>query len=332
MSTSTRMLQLLSLLQTHRAWSGTELAQRLEVSLRTLRRDVDRLRELGYPVNAQRGADGGYQLAPGASLPPLVLDDEEAVALALGLQAAARTPVAGMPEASVRALAKVVRVLPARLRRRVEALEAATTAAPWTGAPAAVDPLLLTTLAQACADGERLDLDYAPREGSGPGTRRVEPHRLVPLGRRWYLVAYDLSRLDWRTFRIDRASAARPTGERFAPRTLPATDAAAFVRERLEALPAAHDVSARVAAPPEDVTARVGRWATVADDGSGGSRVSLRVEELEWALLTLGSVQAELSDVEPPELADLLHSWGGRFSRAAVPRAARGRPAAPPTG
>ena len=161
-NTSSRTLRLLSLLQTHRYWPGAELAARLEVSVRTLRRDVDRLRELGYPVEANRGVDGGYQLAAGAAMPPLVLDDEEAVALAVGLQAAAQSGVAGVAEASVRALAKVVPVMPPRLRRRVEALRTATVAASWTGGPA-VDPAVLTAVAQACRDVERLEVgDAAP--------------------------------------------------------------------------------------------------------------------------------------------------------------------------
>src|SRR5438270_10563748 len=158
-NTSSRMLRLLSLLQTHRYWPGAELAARLEVSPRTLRRDVDRLRELGYPVDAQRGVDGGYQLAAGAILPPLVLDDEEAVALAIGLRTAAQGAVVGIEEASVRALAKVVQVMPPRLRRRVEALRSATVLSLWTGGPT-VDANVLTAVAQACRDGERMRFGY----------------------------------------------------------------------------------------------------------------------------------------------------------------------------
>src|SRR3954452_1012964 len=164
--TSTRTLRLLSLLQSRRHWSGADLADRLGVSARTLRRDVDRLRELGYPVEARRGVDGGYTLAPGAALPPLVLDDEEAVALALGLQAAAQGAVAGMAESSVRALAKVVQVMPVRLRRRVDALRQMTVPAGW-GAPTGptVDPGLLPTVALACRDSERLEFTYTAAAG-----------------------------------------------------------------------------------------------------------------------------------------------------------------------
>ncbi|MBO1420434.1 YafY family protein, partial [Streptomyces sp. FH025] len=193
-NTSTRTLRLLSLLQTHRYWPGEELAERLGVSARTLRRDIDRLRELGYPVEAQRGVDGGYQLAAGAALPPLVIDDEEAVALAVGLQAAAESPVEGVAEGSVRVLAKVVQVMPARLRRRVEALRAMTVPVDWgASAGAGVDPDALTVVALACRDAERLHFSYTAASGRST-ERHVEPHRLVCLGRRWYLVAYDLDR------------------------------------------------------------------------------------------------------------------------------------------
>src|SRR5918997_4800835 len=188
-NTSSRTLRLLSLLQTHRYWPGSELADRLEVSVRTLRRDVDRLRELGYPVEANRGVDGGYQLAAGAAMPPLVLDDEEAVALAVGLQAAAQGGVAGIAESSVRGLAKVVPVMPSRLRRRVEALRVATVPASWSADGPVVDPAVLTAVAQACRDTERLEFAYTA--GSGERSdRHAEPLRLVSLGRRWDLLAH----------------------------------------------------------------------------------------------------------------------------------------------
>ena len=184
-NTSSRTLRLLSLLQTHRYWPGPELADRLGVSVRTLRRDVDRLRELGYPVEAQRGIDGGYQLAAGAALPPLVVDDEEAVALAVGLQAAAQGAVEGIAESSVRALAKVIQVMPARLRRRVDALRAMTVpATPGSQNRTPVDPNVLTTIALACRDDERIRFDYVTADNRRT-ERHVEPHRLVSLGRRW---------------------------------------------------------------------------------------------------------------------------------------------------
>src|ERR1700751_5709358 len=220
-STSSRTLRLLSLLQARRYWPGDELA-------RELRRDADRLRELGYPIQAQRGVAGGYQLAAGTALPPLVVDDEEAVALALGVQAAAQGAVEGIAESSVRALAKVVQVMPARLRRRVQALGAMTVPASWEGpAGMSVDPGVLTTLALACRDAERVRFSYTAAGGQQTG-RHVEPHRLVLLGRRWYLAGYDLDRNGWRSYRLDRLAGPRGTGARFRPRELPAADAAAF--------------------------------------------------------------------------------------------------------
>ena len=313
--TSSRALQLLSLLQTHRYWSGTELAQRLEVSLRTLRRDVDRLRDLGYPVEAQRGACGGYQLAPGASLPPLVLDDEEAVALAVGLMAAAQSSVAGTAESSMRALAKVVQVMPARLRRQAEALQAMIDPSPGQAITSSVDPQALTTIAQACRDQERLRFGYTAA-GAEPRVRHVEPHRLVSLGRRWYLVCYDLDRHDWRTFRLDRLSDVERTGARFAPRTLPAADAATYVRESLRQVPTSFVVEALIAADPDAIRERVGPWATV-EKTNGGSLFRMRTDSLDWPAMVLGNLGAEFTVLDPPELVGYLAEWAQRFARAA---------------
>ena len=255
--TSARTLRLLSLLEGRRYWPGAELAERLQVSARTLRRDVDRLRELGYPIQAQRGVDGGYQLAAGTALPPLVVDDEEAVALAVGLQVAAQGAVEGTAEASMRALAKVIQVMPARLRRRVEALNAATVPASWGNSPqAAVDPAILTTTAMACRDAERLRFSYTAASGEQTD-RHVEPYRLVLLGRRWYLVGYDLTRQDWRSFRLDRLAGPRGTGARFRPRELPAADAAAFVRAGIGSATAVYEVEALADAPAATVRERV---------------------------------------------------------------------------
>lgn len=215
--TSARTLRLLSLLQTHRYWSGTELTERLRVSARTLRRDIDRLRELGYPVDARPGVDGGYQLAAGAALPPLVLDDDEAVAITVCLQAGSQGAGDGLAEPSIRALGKLVTVLPTRLRSRVDALRAMTESSAWTAVPLSdVDPAVLTDLALTCRREERLTFTYTAADGR-TSTREVEPHRLVSLGRRWYLVAYDLTRHDWRTFRVDRLTASATTGARFRP-------------------------------------------------------------------------------------------------------------------
>jgi predicted DNA-binding transcriptional regulator YafY len=313
--TGNRTLRLLSLMQSRRNWAGADLARRLGVSLRTLRRDVERLRDLGYPVEAQPGVDGGYRLAPGASLPPLVLDDDEAVALVVGLQAAAQTAVAGMAEASVRTLTKVVQVLPVGLRRRADALRAVTVSAGWR-VDARVDPHALTAVAQACRDTERLGFGYTAANGERT-ERLVEPFRLVALGRRWYLVAYDVSRGDWRSFRLDRLAEPRSTGARFAPRPLPAEDPAAFVRAGIGSRTPTHDVEVLVEAPADDVRRRIGQWATVDDLEEGRCRVRMEPDDLGWPALALGVVGAEFTVVSPPELRELLGEWSGRFTRAA---------------
>ncbi|WP_432036262.1 helix-turn-helix transcriptional regulator [Streptomyces cucumeris] len=228
LETSARLLRLLSLLQAHREWSGADLAERLGVTPRTVRRDIDRLRDLGYPVHSAPGTAGGYQLGAGAQLPPLLLDDDEAVAVAVGLRQAACGGVDGIEETSVRALAKLEQVLPDRLRRRVGALTSFTV--PMVGGVpgAGVDPEVLTELANACRDSHRLRFEY--RDHGGTASRRTaEPHRLVCAQRRWYLIAWDVDRADWRTYRVDRITPTPPHGPRVAPRRPPAEDLAAYV-------------------------------------------------------------------------------------------------------
>ena len=239
--TSSRLLELLSLLQGRREWPGAELADRLEVSGRTIRRDVERLRDLGYPVESVTGPAGGYRLRAGTAMPPLLLDDEEAIAIAVGLRTAARASVTGIEETAVRALVKLEQVLPAHLRRRVGALGSATITPP-VGGPT-VDPQHLTAIAAACRDSERLRFAYRRRDGTD-SRREVEPHTLVNLGRRWYLVAWDRGREDWRTFRVDRLARPAASGVRFTPRRLPARDAAAYVERSITGAP--HRFEARV--------------------------------------------------------------------------------------
>ena len=315
-NTSSRTLRLLSLLQNHRYWPGAELAERLEVSARTLRRDVDRLRELGYPVEAHRGVDGGYQLAAGVALPPLVLDDDEAVALAVGLHAAAHASVAGIAEASISALTKVVQMMPKRLRHRVDALRSMTVPAVGTVGGAEVDAGLLTGLAQACRDTDRVGLVYTDAAGTRTD-RHVEPHRVVSLGRRWYLVAYDLTRHDWRCFRLDRIAESRPTGLRFRPRDLPAQDAAEFVRARIDSRLVPHTVEAVVHAAAGQVRGRIGQWAEVVEVDERRCRIRMHADTLDWPAMALGSLSAAFEIVGPAELADHLRDWAERFGRAA---------------
>lgn len=307
------MLRLLSLLQTHRYWAGDELAERLEVSPRTVRRDVERLRELGYPVRASRGVAGGYQLQAGAVLPPLLLEDEEAVAIAVSLSASAAGVVSGVEESSLRALSKIVQVMPPKLRSRVKALEDYTVPVLFGGPR--VDAAVLATLAQACRDDERLEFTYAAR-GRDPAGRHVEPHRLVTLGRRWYLVAYDLDRQDWRTFRIDRLSDPALTGARFRQRELPATDAAAFVQRSIDSARIHIAVDVHISAPAESVARVAGRWAEVSPIDEGSCRMRMDVDTLDWPVLLLGAIDADFEVVAPVELAERVRRVGERFARA----------------
>ena len=294
------MLRLLSLLQTHRYWPGSELAERLEVSARTLRRDVDRLRELGYPVNANRGVAGGYQLEAGGTLPPLLLDDDEAIAIAVGLRSAAGGAVRGIEETSVRALTKIVRMMPPKLRRRIDALGAYTVPAVFGGGPT-VDADALAVIAQACRDDERLRFDYTARDGAR-ATRLVEPSRLVTLGRRWYLVAWDVDRADWRTFRVDRLTDPRSTRFRFEQRDVPGGDAAAFVSSQLSSMPTRYQVEVVVRTAAADVEGVVSSWGNVEPIDERSCRLQMSVDDLQWPAMVLAAVGADFEIVGPPEL------------------------------
>lgn len=316
-NTSERTLRLLSLLQTHRYWPGGDLADRLGVSERTLRRDVDRLRALGYPVDASRGVAGGYQLRSGTAMPPLLLDDEEAVAIAVGLRTAAGGAVEGIEETSVRALTKVIQVMPPRLRRRVEALRTYTVPGVFPGGPT-VDAGTLTVIASACRDDERLRFSYAARVGERTD-RLVEPHRLVSLGRRWYLVAWDVGRGDWRTFRVDRLTAPQPTGARFRQRDLPAEDAAAFVRRRMADRPQKYLIEVVAHASASAVRRAFGREADVEELAPERCRVRVRSDHLGWPVAALGWLGADFEVVGPPEFTAALRTIGERYTRAARP-------------
>ncbi|MEU1252062.1 YafY family protein [Streptomyces chartreusis] len=316
--TPARLLTLLSLLQTPREWPGGELADRLGVSRRTVRRDIDRLRDLGYPVQATLGADGGYRLVAGKAMPPLVLDDEEAVAIAVGLRAGAGHAVEGVEEASVRALAKLEQVLPSRLRHRVSTLQAATT--PLTsGDGASIAPETLTVMASTVAGRERLRFAYRAKDGT-ESRRLTEPYRLVSTGRRWYLVAYDLDRGDWRTFRVDRVSEPFATGARFAPRELPTGNAAEYLRQSVWRRQEAYEFSVTFDAPVEFVAARVPGWLGVPEAVDGGERCRLRGavgDAVEWMAVRLAMVDCEFEVESPEELVRCVRELGGRMSRAA---------------
>ncbi|MFI2379018.1 helix-turn-helix transcriptional regulator [Streptomyces sp. NPDC018964] len=315
--TPARLLTLLSLLQTPREWPGGELADRLGVSRRTIRRDIDRLRELGYPVQATMGAEGGYRLVAGKAMPPLVLDDEEAVAIAVGLRAGAGHALEGVDEASVRALAKLEQVLPARLRHRVSTLQAATT--PLTsGDGATIAPETLTVMASTVAGHERLRFAY--RAADGTESRRVtEPYRLVSTGRRWYLVAYDLDRADWRTFRVDRVSDPFTTGARFTPRELPTGSAAEFLRRSMYRTRESYELVVTFAAPAEAVAARIPGWLGAPEPLDGGTcRLRATVSGAkDWLAVRLAMLGHEFTVQEPAELVEAVRELGARMSRAA---------------
>lgn len=315
--TSGRLLRLLSLLQTHRDWTGPELAGRLSVTTRTIRSDVDRLRRLGYPVHATSGVAGGYRLGAGAELPPLLLDDEEAVAVAVGLRTAASTSIEGIEETSLRAMAKLEQVLPNRLRRRVNALQTHVEPLRWGTPHATVDPESLAVLSQACRDSEPVRFDYAAKDGA-ESRRLVEPFRLVPAGHRWYLVAFDLRRDAWRTFRVDRASRPRLAGGRAQDRTLPAADAADFVRQTLSSMQASYDVVVVLHGPADEIGGRIhASTGTVEPIDERTCRLRASGDSIEWLALRIALLGVDFTVESPPELADHVGRLGSRLTQAA---------------
>lgn len=312
---SGRLLTLLSLLQARRDWAGGALADRLGVSPRTVRRDVDRLRELGYPVQTTKGPAGGYRLAPGSDLPPLLFDDDQAVAVAVALQTAT-VGISGVEEAAVRALATIRQVMPSRLRHRVDALQ--VLAVPPSGPPGvAVDPQVLLEVGTCCRDRQVLRFDYTDKEGAA-SLRRAEPHRLVSRGRRWYVVAWDLDRADWRTFRVDRMAPRLPAGPRFAPRELLDETVAELVRPPQES---AWPVRGRVVlqAPAEQVApwVRAGEGTVTPRDDTS---CTVEVGSWSWPALVawLLMFEAEMEVLGPPELAAALDEVGARVARASA--------------
>ncbi|WP_035812627.1 helix-turn-helix transcriptional regulator [Jiangella gansuensis] len=309
--TSARLLRLLSLLQTHRDWSGAELAERLDVTTRTVRRDVDRLRDLGYPVHAVRGV-AGYRLGAGASLPPLLLDDGEAVAVTVGLRTAAGGSVAGIEEASLRALTKLEQVLPPRLRHRVNALNSATVRAGGAPGPA-VDPDVLVAIADACRRHERLRFDYTDARG-GDTVRAVEPHSLVNFGRHWYLVAWDTGRDDWRSFRVDRLRPKVPTGPRFAPRPPPDGDVVAYLSHQLSERTWPYQATVVLHEPADAVADRVwpGMGVLEAVDDTS-CRLHLGADSTSALVWMITSVDADFTLVTgPPGLAEAFRAQARR--------------------
>jgi predicted DNA-binding transcriptional regulator YafY len=315
LQTSARLLRLLSLLQARRFWSGAELAERLEVTERTLRRDVDRLRSLGYPVNSTSGVAGGYQLGTGASLPPLLLEDDEALAVALGLRSATAGTVEGMEEAAVRALTKLEQVLPARLRRRVKALHSAVT--PLLRSGPRIDPALLTALASACRNEEQLFFRYSDAKANAL-ERRLEPHGLVHAGARWYLVAWDLDRSDWRSFRVDRVLGKPTTGRRFVRRKVPHGDVASYVAHSISTQVYTYQARVVLDAPLERMAQQlpphVGKLEQIDAEHCVLETGGHSLEALGLYISLLG---VDFRVLEPPELIEHVRALGQRLTRAA---------------
>lgn len=314
LTTSARLLRLLSLFQARRYWPGAELSFQLEVTDRTLRRDVARLRSLGYPVHATSGVAGGYQLGSGATLPPLLLDDEEAVAVAVGLRTGASGTVAGIEEASVRALLKLEQVLPARLRRRVTALHSFIL--PLGDKGPRVNAEMLSTIAGACRDHHRLRFAYQGRAGSS-SARAVEPHRLVHTGRRWYLVAWDVARKDWRTFRIDRIGPRMTTSSLFAPRTAPDGDFAKYVSRSVAYAPYPHRAKVTLHAAVEAIAERIPPTAGVLEAiNENRCMLYTGAPSLEMLSVHLALLGVDFQVHEPPELVEDIRRMAARLGRA----------------
>lgn len=316
--TSGRLLRLLSLLQTPREWSGPELADRLGVTTRTVRNDVDRLRQLGYPVHATRGAVGGYRLSAGAAMPPLLLDDDEAVAIAVSLRTASGGAVDGLEETALRALMKLQQVLPKRLGRRVDALQTHTVRVAQRKRDSGVDGAVLALLAGAARDREIVRFSYSDHAGSA-SERRIEPYRLVNWGRRWYLVAFDLERADWRTFRVDRMGDTRSVGHRFALRPLPAEDIAAYVASKTRQVQRKVTGTVIVHAPAADISARMGYWAEGSIEPVGADRCLLKLggRSVDDIAFWLGVLDCDFEVVDSDELAASVRRIADRYARAA---------------
>ncbi|MGY0005256.1 helix-turn-helix transcriptional regulator [Micromonospora sp. I033] len=311
--TTERVLTLLGLLQQRQVWTGPELADRLAVTPRTVRRDVERLRALGYPVHASQGVGGGYQLGPGQRLPPLLLDDEEAIATAVSLLAGAGGAVVGAGDAALRALTKLDRVLPTRLRQDVRALAGSVES--FGGGRPPVDPEVLMTLARACRDEVEAGFDYP--SGREVRRRRVEPYRLVASDRRWYLLAYDLDRDDWRSFRVDRMTRVSARTWRFRPR--PAPDAAPYVQEGVSSRAYPHQARFLVHASADTVRAQIPAAAAVVRPRDGGRcEVLSGAGSLDFVLMHVLLLGHDFEVLDPPELGRRCRVLAERLLAAAT--------------
>lgn len=316
--TTSRVLQLLGLLQSRRVWTSDELAERLDVTTRSVRRDVERLRELGYPVHASRGHGGGYRLGAGAALPPLLLDPDEAVAMAVCLRLAAGGTVAGVGESALRALSKLDQVMPSRLRAQVAAVHDSTVTLTSPTPDAPVEPDVLMTLARACRDHEHVAAGYVDLHGNAT-QRRLEPYQLVTTGRRWYLLAYDRDKQDWRSLRLDRMADVRAVGSTFTPRQAP--DAAAYVRRSISSSPYRYVARVRFYAS-EDVLAQhfSPASATIEPDGPGACIVTAGADDPERMVFYFATAGCDFEVLEPPEVVRAVAAMSERLQRSVVSR------------
>jgi predicted DNA-binding transcriptional regulator YafY len=315
LGSSARLLRLLTLLSSRRSWTGPELVARLEVTARTLRRDIDRLRTLGYPVHSTSGVAGGYHLGAGTELPPLLLDDDEALAVSLGLQTAAAGSITRMEEVALRALTKLEQVLPTRLRRRLSALHASIV--PLARSGPTVDAATLTTIATACRDHARLAFGYRGNDGARTN-RRVEPSGLVHTGLRWYLVAWDLTREDWRTFRVDRIAPKMRAGASFFPRSPPEGGLAAYVSRSVSLSP--YPVRARVLllAPIAEMARRISPAAGALESVDARScLLHTGAPSLDALAVWMALLGVDFEIREPPAARAHLRRLGERAFRAA---------------
>ncbi len=314
--TTSRVLQLLGLLQSRRVWTSEELAEQLGVTTRSVRRDVERLRDLGYPVHASKGHGGGYQLGAGAALPPLLLDPDEAVAMAVCLRLAAGGSVAGVGESALRALSKLDQVMPSRLRSQVSAIHDATVTLAWNSADSPVEPDVLMTLARACRDREHVSASYVDRAGSAT-ERRLEPYQLVTTGKRWYLLAFDRDRQDWRSLRLDRMDDVRAVGSTFVAREAP--DAAAYVQRSISVSPYRYIARVRFLAPEHVVAQHFSPSSvTIEADGPDACIVTAGADDPERMVFYFATVGAEFEVLEPPEVVRAVESVAERLRRAAI--------------
>ncbi len=316
LSSSTRLLRLLSLLQTRAHWMGPDLAERLEVHPRTLRRDIDRLRQLGYPVQASSGVAGGYAFRAGQALPPLLLDDEEALAVSIALRTATAGAVGGIEEPALRALVKLEQAMPARLRKRVNALRSAIL--PLTHTGPVVEASVLATLALACRDQLRMEFRYEDGQGRS-AQRSVEPQGVVHTGQRWYLVAWDRVRNDWRTFRIDRIVGDPQVGAHFAPRASPdGGDLKGYLSRSISAPHQAEQARVVLHAPYAVMSRRIPPSAGVVTPLDQGQRCQLECAANDSLVYWLMALDVEFEVLAPAALKERLRVAGERALRCAL--------------